>query len=181
MPADANARQSTIGGLARALKSLSDLCIFEATSDPASLLRSLSGDFAPDVERIFPSEWAWAVLAMPRATRQTWFAVLSGLPDLPEDCTHLRRNLLMLDPGLMMRLRFGALAEPVRGIVTRLIPHPLPRGHYDELARMFAENASLIAGNEGQTGDIDTLELKEIMDYRKELRGEIRGKAHPSG
>ena len=173
MPVDTNAPRLAGKGLAPALKSLSDLATFEATSDPLALLQSAAGDFAPDMARIFPGEWASAVLAMPRDTRQIWFAVLSGLQDLPEDCTQLRRNLLLLDLGLMLRLRFGRLAEPMRGIVTRLIPHPLPRGHYDEVARMLEDDASLIAWYDGQTKEIDTLELSDIMDYRKELRGEV--------
>lgn len=120
--------------------------------------------------RIFPGEWAWAALAMPRATRQIWFAVLSGLQDLPEDCTHLRRNLLLLDLGLILRLRFGSLAEPIRGMVTRILHHPLRRCHYDELAQMFAEDASLIAWSDTQTAEIDTMELSEFLDFRMEQR-----------
>ena len=173
MPIDTNTRGLIGNCRAPALKSLSDLGTFDVTSDPLALLQSAAGDFAPDMARIFPGEWAWAALAMPRATRQIWFAVLSGLQDLPEDCTQLRRNLLLLDLGLMLRLRFGSLAEPMRGILTRLIPHPLPRGHYDEVARMLEDDASLIAWYEGQTKEIDTLELSDILDYRKGLRGEV--------
>ena len=172
MPVDTNASRLTGKRLAPALQSLSDLGTFDVSSDPMALLQSAAGDFAQDMARIFPGEWAWAALAVPRATRQIWFSVLSGLPDLPDDCTHLRRNLLLLDLGLMLRLRFGGLAESMRGIVTRLIPHPLPRRHYNEVVRMLEEDISLIAWYEGQTKDIDTLELSEILDYRKELRGE---------
>lgn len=172
MRVDTTTRRLTGNYLAPALKSLSDLGTFDATTDPLVLLQSVAGDFAPDMARIFPGEWAWAALAMPGATRQVWFAVLSGMQDLPKDCTRLRRNLLLLDLGLMLRLRFGGLAEPMRGIVTRLIPHPLPRGHYDEAARMLEEDVSLIAWYAGQTKEVDTLELSEILDYRKELRGE---------
>lgn len=174
MPVVTNARGLVGKGLAPALRSLSDICTFDVTSDPLVLLQSLAGDFAPDMARIFPGGWAWAALAMPPATRQIWFAVLSGLPDQPRDCTHLRRNLLLLDLGLMLRLRFGSLAEPIRGIVTRLIPHPLPRDHYDELARMLEDDAGLIAWYEGQTKEIDTSELSDVLDYRKELRGKAK-------
>lgn len=170
MPIDTNVRGPAGKIVAPALKLLSDLTTFDSTTDPLALLKSIAGDFAPDMVRIFPGDWAWAALAMPRASRQIWFAVLSGLPDLPEDCRHLRRNLLLLDLSLMLRLRFGGLAEPMRGIVTRLVPHPLPRGHYNEVARMLEEDLSLIAWYEGQTKEIDTLELSEILDYRKELR-----------
>lgn len=76
----------------------------------------------------------------------------------------------MLDTDLMLRLRFGTLAGCVRGIVTRLVPHPLPRTNYDELTRMLGEDASLISWYEGQTAEIDTLELSNILDYRRELR-----------
>ena len=168
MPVDTKPGGPTGKRLAPALTSLTDLTTFESTSDPLALLQSLAGDFAPDMARIFPGEWAWAALAMPSATRQIWFAVLSGMQDLPKDCTHLRRNLLLLDLGLMLRLRFGNLAEPMRGMVTRLIPHPLPRGHYDELAHFFSEDASRIARSESQTEEIDTMDLSEFLDFRRE-------------
>jgi hypothetical protein len=100
-----------------------------------------------------------------------WFAILSGFPALPEDCTYLRQNLLIVDLGLMLRLRFSGLAEPMRGILSRLGPHPLPRGHYDELARMLAGDPSLVAWYAGQTVTIDTLELAEILSERIMRRG----------
>lgn len=152
------------------LKTLSDIGTFAPSTDPLALLQSMAGDFAADMARIFPEGWAWAALAIPQSTRQIWFAVLSGLKVLPEDCTHLRRNLLMLDAGLMLRLRFGGLAEPIHGIVTRITPQPLPRRQYDELARMLAEDPSLIAWYAGQTVAIETVDLSEILDARIERR-----------
>lgn len=172
MSIDINAHGLAGKPLAPSLKTLSDLGTFDVASDPRALLWSMAGDFGQDMACIFPGDWAWAALAAPRATRQIWFAVLSGFQDLPEDCTQLRRNLLLLDLDLMMRLRFGNLAEAVRGIVTRLIPHPLQRDHYDELANILGEDASLVAWYEGQTNEIDTMELSDILDYRKELRAE---------
>jgi hypothetical protein len=168
LPVDTKPGGRTGMGLAPALKSLSDRTSFDAIHDPLALLQSLAGDFAPNMPRIFPGEWAWAALTMPRATRKIWFAVLSVLQDLPEDCTHLRRNLLLLDLGLLLRLRFGNLAELMRRMVTRLIPHPLPRGQYDEPAHFFLENASRIARSERQTEEIDRMDLSEFLDFRRE-------------
>ena len=52
--------------------SLSDLCIFPPTSDPATLLANLSGDFAAQMTALFPGEWAWVALVTPLPTRQVW-------------------------------------------------------------------------------------------------------------
>lgn len=153
------------------LQSLSELCSYAPNTNGLALLESGAGEFATDVAQIFPGEWAWPALATPLSTRMVWYALLSGLPQLPDDCAPLRRNLLMLDTGLMLRLRFGGLAEAMGGIVARITPYPLPRHHYDELARMLAKDPSLIAWYAGQTGEIDTVELSEILDARLEGRG----------
>lgn len=118
--------------------------------------------------QIFPGEWAWSALSTPRSKRMIWFSVLSGFKRLPDNCAPLRRNLLMVDLGLMLRLRFSGLAEPMLGIVSRIGPHPLPRPHYDELARMLDSDPSLIAWYAGQTGEIDAMELSEILEARLE-------------
>jgi hypothetical protein len=152
------------------LQSLSELCSYTPNTDGLGLLQSGAGEFAKDVAQIFPGDWAWPALATPRSTRMIWYALLSGLPELPDDCVPLRRNLLMLDAGLMLRLRFGGLAEAMGGIVARIAPYPLPRHHYDELAQMLAKDPSLIAWYAGQTGEIDTVELSEILDARSEDR-----------
>ena len=145
------------------LKSLSDLCTFSCGSDPLALLQSTAGDFAPDVARIFPGDWAWAAVAIPRSTRQIWYAVLSGLEDLPADCAQLRNNLLTLDLSLMLRLRFGDLAVPMGGIVSRVDRYPLPRSQYDRLARILVADPSVITWYEGRPGVIETDDLSELV------------------
>lgn len=174
MVGDLNKAISSKRLLATAPGSLSDLATFDRGTDPAALLQSTAGEFAADMARIFPKDWAWAALAIPRSTRQIWYAVLSDLPALPADCTHLRCNLLSLDLNLMMRLRFYGLSQVIRGIVTRIEPHPLPRGHYDELNRMLNEDLTLIGWYEGQTKVIDTRELTEILSNRIEDRAASR-------
>lgn len=153
------------------VESLAELCSYAPNTDGLALLQSGAAEFAKDAAQIFPGDWAWPALATPLSTRMVWYALLSGLPQLPDDCAPLRRNLLMLDTGLMLRLRFGGLAEAMGGIVARITPYPLPRHHYDELARMLAKDPSLIAWYAGQTGEIDTVELSEILDARLEGRG----------
>jgi hypothetical protein len=149
--------------LAPAMKSLSDLCTFRRDSDPLALLQSTAGDFARDMASIFPNYWAWAALALPRSTRQIWFAVLSGFQSLPADCTQLRNNLLTIDLGLMLRLRFGDLAASVGNIVCRIERYPLPRGQYDQLARILVADPSVITWYEGRPGTIETDDLSELV------------------
>ena len=148
--------------LAKSVKSLPDLCTFRRDSDPLILLQSTAGDFAPDMARIFPNDWAWAALTFPRSTRHIWFAVLSGLRDLPDDCSPLRCNLLTLDLGLMLRLRFGDLGPSIGNLVSRIDRHPLPRCHYDKLARMVERDPSITAWREGL--EIESDQLCEFVD-----------------
>lgn len=148
--------------LAPALQSLSDLCTFRRNTDPLALLQSSAGDFAPDMARIFPNDWAWAALTNPRSTRHVWFAVLSGLHDLPADCTKLRCNLLTLNLDLMLRLRFGELGSLIGSIVSRIDRQPLPRRHYDKLARMVANDPTIANWREGL--EIESEQLFEFVE-----------------
>ena len=163
LPMDANEGGTPDSVLVPALKSLSDLCTFGRDTDPLALLKSTAGDFAPDMGRIFPNDWAWAAVAVPRSTRQIWFAVLSGFQALPADCTQLRSNLLTLDQGLMLRLRFGELAATMGSIVSRIDRYPLRRGQYDKLARILVADPTVITWYEGRPGVIETDDLSELV------------------
>jgi hypothetical protein len=164
LPIYANERGDLGTALAPALKTLSDLCTFSRDSDPLALLQSTAGEFASDMSRIFPDEWAWAAVAAPRSTRQIWFALLSGFATLPTDCARLRSNLLTVDLGLMLRLRFGdELSVYIGNIVSRLDRYPLQRGLYDKLARILVADPTVITWYEGRPGIIETDELSELV------------------
>lgn len=150
--------------LAPALKSLSDLCTFGRDSDPLALLKSTAGDFGADLAHIFPGDWAWAAVAVPRSTRQVWFAVLSGLAALPADCAQLRSNLLTLDLDLMLRLRFGDLASPMRSIVSRIDRYPLRRGQYDQLAQTLVAHPDVTNWFE-RRDVIETDDLSDLISH----------------
>jgi hypothetical protein len=148
-----------------ALQSLSDLCTFGRDSDPLDLLQSTAGDFAPDMARIFPNDWAWAALSVPHSSRQIWFAVLSGLESLPVDCTRLRTNLLTLDLDFMLRLRFGDVSGSMRSMVSRIDRYPLPRGQYEKLAQILDAHPGVINWCEGQGDVIGIEDLSDLVSH----------------
>ena len=142
---------------------LSDLCTFGRDSDPLALLKSTAGEFAPEMARIFPADWACAAVAARRSTRQVWFAVLSGFEALPADCTQLRVNLLTFDLGLMLRLRFGDIGAPMGRIISRIDRYPLPRGQYDRLARILMADPGVIKWYDERPGMIETEDLSDLV------------------
>lgn len=163
LPTYAKERESPSKALAPALQSLSDLCTFRRDSDPLALLQSTAGDFAQDMARIFPDDWAWAALALPRSTRQIWFAVLSGVRDLPADCAQLRCNLLTLDLNLMLRLRFEDAGASMGILCARIDRYPLRRGYYDKLAKIVVADPTVMTWYDGRTGLIETDSLSDLV------------------
>jgi hypothetical protein len=152
--------------LGPSVNELSELLTFERTTDPENLLRSLSGEFADDMTKIFPGQWAWAALAFPRSTQQIWCSILSGPLDLPPDCSRLRANLLSLDQGLMLRLRFGNVGDALGKIVSRLERNPLPKIHYDPLAEMLKSDLTIAEWYDARSGPIHTEDLEDhIVSY----------------